>query len=89
MARRVLAWECQYCGALKRTEKIAVRHEKTCLKNPDSKNCLKCKNSYTDASWDGGLPERRCKVKSSGCSRAVSADCEYYTPLVLDGNRNG
>lgn len=88
MARRVLAWECQYCGALKRTEKIAVRHEKTCLKNPDSKNCLNCKNSYTDAPRDGGLPERRCKVKGSSCSRAVSADCEHYTPLVLDGKIN-
>lgn len=72
MATRTLAYECMYCGALKRSKNICERHEKTCLSNPESKNCVRCKNSGSSSK---GL---MCKVTHKRCSVAVSADCEHF-----------
>lgn len=37
MATRVLAYECKYCGTLKKTRALMDRHELACLKNPKAK----------------------------------------------------
>lgn len=71
MARRVLAWECRYCGAIKKSETICNRHEKTCLKNPDARNCIVCAHSAKSVS---ALICSKGKV----CSRATSAKCEHF-----------
>lgn len=73
MARRVLAWECRYCGDIKKTENICLRHEKTCLKNPDAQNCIVCEHSIPSEN-----STLRC-LKGKKCSRATSAKCEYFT----------
>jgi hypothetical protein len=73
MARRVLAWECRYCGTIKKTENICVRHEKTCMKNPDARNCILCQHSITNS----GTRDLVCK-KGKKCSQATSANCEYF-----------
>lgn len=73
MARRVLAWECRHCGAIKKSETICIRHEQTCLKNPDAKNCILCEHSYK-ITPGGSLRCRNGKI----CSRATSAKCEYF-----------
>lgn len=82
MARRVLAWECRYCGALKKTENICLRHEKSCLKNPEPKNCILCKYSQVTATDDSMLFTKTNKSlscqKGKTCSQATSANCEYY-----------
>ena len=72
MARRVLAWECKYCGAIKKSETIALRHEITCVKNPDARNCMVC--TYSQGNGSGTL---LCQ-KGKTCSRAVSAKCEHF-----------
>ncbi len=73
MARRVLAWECKYCGAIKKSETIALRHELTCIKNPDARNCIVCAYSI------GSETTRKLLcLKGKTCSRAVSAKCEYF-----------
>jgi hypothetical protein len=69
MARRVLAWECRYCGALKKTELICNRHEVACPKNPDRKNCIDCVYCGED---------NVCIVRGCGCSTAVSPYCQEY-----------
>lgn len=82
MARRVLAWECRYCGALKKTENICLRHEKSCLKSPKPKNCILCKYSQvleTNKSLS-------CQ-KGKTCSQATSANCEYYA--LKEGVKDG
>lgn len=74
MARQVLAWQCKYCGEIKKTRNIAERHEKTCLQNPDAKNCVLCRYSKTDENSSALM----CTVRQIKCSRAVSADCESF-----------
>lgn len=74
MARRILAWECRYCGAIKKTENICLRHEKTCMKNPDARNCILCKHSSNKP----GTRELLCQ-KGKKCSQATSANCEHFT----------
>lgn len=81
MARRILAWECRYCGAIKKSETICDRHEITCVKNPDARNCIVCKNSFkrtveflVDNETGPSLLCRKGKV----CSRATSAKCEHF-----------
>lgn len=37
MATRVLAYECKYCGTLKKTRALMDRHELACLRNPKAK----------------------------------------------------
>lgn len=73
MARRILAWECKYCGAIKKNETIALRHEVTCLKNPDARNCILCIFSFRNEQMNK-LVCRKGKI----CSRAISASCEYF-----------
>lgn len=73
MATRTLAYECMYCGTLKRSKNICERHEKTCLSNPEAKNCIRCINSYNS---EKGL---LCKIDNRRCSVAVSARCESFT----------
>ena len=71
MAKRVLAWECRYCRAIKKSENICERHEKTCLHNPDARNCIRCVHSNKT---ENGLVCKKGKV----CSRATSAKCEHF-----------
>lgn len=71
MARRVLAYECRYCGAIKKTENICLRHEKACMKNPDARNCILCQHSFKESST---LMCGKGKV----CSQAVSVKCEHF-----------
>ena len=72
MATRTLAYECKYCGALKRTKLICERHELTCFQNPDAKNCVLCANMRNSAEG------RVCAVSGKRCSVAVSANCEDF-----------
>ena len=73
MARRVLAYECRHCGAIKKTEKICLRHEKACLKNPESRNCILCQHSIPNS----GSSKLLCQ-KGKACSQAISANCEHF-----------
>lgn len=75
MARRILAWECKYCGAIKKSETICDRHERTCLQNPDARNCIVCQYSYKS-----GTESSSSLMCSKGkiCSRATSAKCEHF-----------
>lgn len=72
MATRTLAYECMYCGTLKKSKHICERHEKTCLCNPEAKNCIRCINAYKS---EKGL---LCSIDNKRCSVAVSADCEHF-----------
>lgn len=74
MARQVLAWQCKFCGTIKKTEAVCLRHEKACTDNPDAKNCMFCKYSYKDTD-DNVL---KCNKRKIQCTRAVSANCEYF-----------
>lgn len=72
MATRTLAYECKYCGALKRTKNVCERHELTCFENPEAKNCVLCKHMTEGASG------RVCSVTGKRCSVAISATCEHF-----------
>ena len=73
MAIRTLAYECIYCGALKKSKNICERHELTCFQNPDAKNCVLCVNSVRKSPKD-----TVCKITGKRCSVAVSANCEDF-----------
>jgi hypothetical protein len=73
MATRTLAYECKYCGALKRTRVICQRHELTCFQNPDARNCVLCEHMKTGASG------KVCAVTGKRCSVAVSASCMVFS----------
>ena len=79
MATRTLAYECKYCGTLKKTKNVCERHELTCFENPDAKNCLMC--NHVVSSTKG----RVCKVTGKRCSSAVSATCEHFDRRDNDG----
>lgn len=72
MATRTLAYECKYCGQLKRTKTICERHELTCFQNPDAKNCVLCEHMVAGSSG------RVCGATGKRCSVAVSANCEHF-----------
>ena len=72
MATRTLAYECKFCGALKRTKNVCERHELTCFQNPDAKNCMLCQHMKQTAQG------RMCAVNGKRCSVAVSATCESF-----------
>lgn len=78
MATRTLAYECRYCGALKRTKNVCERHELTCFQNPDAKNCVLCQ--HMSESKTG----RVCPVTGKRCSVAVSAGCDFFTRRQAD-----
>lgn len=73
MATRVLSYECKYCGALKRTLKTCLRHEATCLQNPNAKNCVICENMKVEE----GV--KICGITGKRCSVAVSAKCKHFS----------
>lgn len=73
MATRTLAYECKYCGALKRTKLICERHELTCFQNPDAKNCVLCEHMRPSGKG------RVCSVTNKRCSVAVSANCDSFS----------
>lgn len=79
MAMRILAYECEYCGATKRSKKIIFRHEDTCLQNPNSKNCLWCEYSARDHDYVW-----RCTLNSERCRRAMSAKCDMFKRIPGD-----
>lgn len=72
MATRTLAYECKYCGALKRTKNVCERHELTCFQNPDAKNCVLCRHMVNGGSG------RVCAVTTKRCSVAISATCDSF-----------
>lgn len=72
MAVRTLAYECRYCGTLKKTRKLCERHELACLKNPDARNCTLCEHI------DKHEKPARCGVSGKMCSSAVSAQCTTF-----------
>ena len=72
MATRTLAYEGQYCGTLKKTKNVCERHERTCFRNPDAKNCILCQNMVNSSIG------RMCGVYGKRCSVAVSANCERF-----------
>lgn len=76
MATRTLAYECKYCGALKRTKNVCERHELTCLQNEDAKNCVRCEHMTNKANI------RICDMTGKRCSVAVSASCEHFSRRV-------
>ena len=73
MATRTLAYECKFCGALKRTRVICERHELTCFENPEARNCVLCQ--HIRSSHQGKV----CFVTGKRCSVAVSANCYSFT----------
>jgi len=78
MVRRILAYECQYCETLKRTKNIAVRHEKSCPKNPNAQNCIFCVHPVKLEACAPGGGKLWCPVRSLACSSAVGAGCEQF-----------
>lgn len=72
MATRTLAYECKFCGALKRSKGICERHELTCFQNPDAKNCLLCAHKVDS------INGRFCAATGKRCSVAVSASCRLF-----------
>lgn len=81
MARRTFAFECRYCGKLFNRYNIAVRHENSCLKNPDRINCLMCKHCNTDFIVSEEVLEIKqphCMLKDLRCSKAVSGNCKDF-----------
>lgn len=73
MAVRVLAYECKYCGTLKKTKNNCEKHEVACLSNPDAKNCLLCAHATSDEKG------KICGKTGKRCSMAVSANCNDFT----------
>lgn len=78
MATRTLAYECKYCGTLKRTKNVCERHELTCLSNPDAKNCILCQHCSKREN------ARVCAVSGKRCSVAVSAQCSSFARRTAD-----
>lgn len=81
MARRTFAYECRYCGKLFNRYKIAIRHEKSCLKNPNSINCLACKHCDPYFIIEDEMLRIRqphCMLKDLRCSKAVSGNCKDF-----------
>lgn len=74
MATRTLAYECRYCGALKKTKATCERHELACLKNPEAKNCTVCEHAHKSTA-KGRLI---CAISHKLCSTAVSARCNMF-----------
>ena len=72
MSTRILAYECDYCGALKKTKALIKRHEIACKQNPKCKNCLVC--THIDRSGE----KPRCGLSGKLCSIAVSARCNDF-----------
>lgn len=75
MAKRVLSYECEWCGEIKKTKHICVRHEKACLRNPDLRNCAACQHSRF---IDGRNYKMRCAVDQKNCTKLRALTCENF-----------
>lgn len=42
--KKIIAYECDFCGKYLKTKKSIADHEKRCFKNPASKSCITCGN---------------------------------------------
>lgn len=88
MARRTFAYECRYCGKLFRSWDLAERHERSCLKNPDSINCIKCKYynpNYQSKQKDGTIKTvPTCILHIKRCSKAVSGNCSDFIEVDVN-----
>ena len=91
MAKQILAYECAYCGILKKSRKIAERHERSCFKNPNAVNCMICENRYdykeTLSEDEWGASSRvvhKCKVNDKLCSRSLSGNCTHFEPRHIE-----
>lgn len=80
MAIRTLAYECKFCGALKRSKTICERHEETCLQNPNAKNCIRCE--HHEFNQVQGITV--CSITGKKCSSAVSAKCQDFKRVELN-----
>lgn len=78
MARRVLAYECQYCGAIKKSKNIATRHEESCKQNPNARNCMFCVHHTKLEECVPGGGRLWCPLRSMACSSAVGAKCPHF-----------
>lgn len=82
MARRTLAYECRFCGKLFTKYNIAIRHERSCTKNPNSVNCLDCKHCNMDFTIEKDnefiIKQPHCMLKDLKCSKAVSGNCSDF-----------
>jgi hypothetical protein len=78
MARKILAYECQFCGTIKKTRNIAERHEISCKMNPDAHNCMLCKNAMKLEKCVKGGGRYWCPTGNKACSSAVGANCERF-----------
>lgn len=79
----VTSYECAFCGKLYKTKHRCLTHEKTCLTNPLSKNCIKCIHSFSIVNKDKGY--KGSEYKEYYCKKI--ADDELNAPkhcLVLD-----
>ena len=78
MAVRTLAYECTYCGTLKKSKKVCENHEIACLSNPNAKNCVRCQ--HMKATEKGKI----CGLSGKRCSVAVSAHCGDFARRVAN-----
>lgn len=74
MARQIIAWQCEFCGEIKKSQYIAERHEVACLKNPHAVNCQICAHR----TWDYEDDKAVCSLTNKQCTRAVSANCNDF-----------
>lgn len=80
MPKRIFAYECKFCKTIKRSHYICNRHEQTCLKNPESVNCLNCTHMMeTGKGAVCALDSKLCNsVKALSCGRFNRVKGEHY-----------
>lgn len=60
--KRVIRYKCEYCQKLAARPETIQRHEATCLKNPNGKNCYMCEMAYMgEYYYEDGYSERTMK----------------------------
>lgn len=72
---QVTAWKCEYCGEVKANKQIMENHEKSCLKNPDTINCLICVHRVVPSDLNN---RSHCELSGKQCSKATSAKCDQF-----------
>ncbi len=78
MAYQYIGWRCEYCGKILSSKAYAVRHECTCLRNPNGKNCLTCKHSVIRS-------KTMCSLDDTECSKSKALNCEHYEKISEAG----
>lgn len=82
VSKRTYGYLCGYCGKIFKSYKIADRHERACLKNPNAKNCVVCKHiikDHTGIDKNGNeFSKSICGIDKCVCSKSRSADCDYF-----------